>query len=184
MKSQERTWVPVPLFSQKRSEMNASGQKALAKLSPSPPRRWFGIGVLALLGTLLIYFGVSGLSFDALDLVAIAAGALILFLAFRMRTSTQSFLVLNAGGLYTNDGITVAEIANISKIDRGLFALKPSNGFLVILKRPMRGSWHPGLWWRLGTRIGVGGVTSPAEGKLMAENLTRLIQNLSSGDDG
>ena len=153
----------------------------LAKLAPSPPRRWFGIGALALLSALLAYVGLAGPGFGAMDLLAIAAGATALFAAFKMHASTASHLVLRNDGLYTEDGTTVAEIANIAKIDRGMFALKPSNGFLVILKRPMKRSWHPGLWWRLGTRIGIGGVTPPAEGKLMAEKLTSLVLESGSG---
>ena len=159
-----------------------SPRVVLARLAPSPARRWFGIGVLAILGILLAYVGITGPIFGTMDFMAIAAGAITLLLAYRMYASTESFLILHADGLYANDGTMVAEIANISKIDRSMFALKPSNGFLVILKRPMARSWHPGLWWRLGTRIGIGGVTPPAEGKLMAETLTRLIRDSSASN--
>ena len=57
-------------------------------------------------------------------------------------------------------------------VDRGLFAFKPSNGFVVVLSQGGWRGWAPGLWWRLGRRLGVGGVTSAAQAKAMAEILS------------
>jgi hypothetical protein len=57
-------------------------------------------------------------------------------------------------------------------VERGAFAFKPSNGFLVRLDKPLGRGWAPGLWWRLGRLLGVGGVTSASQSKAMAEILS------------
>ncbi|HAR51528.1 MAG TPA: hypothetical protein DCS45_06565, partial [Roseovarius nubinhibens] len=52
---------------------------------------------------------------------------------------------------------------------------KPSNGFIVILKEAQKPRWEPGMWWRLGRRVGIGGVTGAAEAKAMAEVISGQI---------
>ena len=54
-------------------------------------------------------------------------------------------------------------------MDRGTFAFKPSNGFLLRTATKQPRLWKPGLYWRMGRRIGVGGITRAAEAKLMAD---------------
>jgi hypothetical protein len=36
-------------------------------------------------------------------------------------------------------------------------------------------AWYPGLWWRMGRRVGIGGVTSAAQTKAMAEIIAAMI---------
>ena len=60
-------------------------------------------------------------------------------------------------------------IDEIESIDRGFFAFKPSNGFLLTTKSPGSRTWQPGLWWRIGRRIGVGGMTPGAQSKSVSE---------------
>ena len=68
-----------------------------------------------------------------------------------------------------SDGTVIARLDNIEKVDRSAFAMKPSNGFLIILKEPGPRVWRPGLWWRLGRRVAVGGVTNGAHTRPMAD---------------
>ena len=77
--------------------------------------------------------------------------------------------------LRTSDGLLIAKVSDIRSLDRGVFAFKPSNGFMLRLnvKTPRR--WRPGVWWSLGDRIGVGGVTSAHQTKAMAEILSAMI---------
>jgi hypothetical protein len=35
--------------------------------------------------------------------------------------------------------------------------------------------WVPGLWWRIGRSVGVGGMTGAAETKMMAEMIEAMI---------
>ena len=66
--------------------------------------------------------------------------------------------------------------ANLEEaVDRGVFAFKPSNGFLVRTREKAGNVWAPGLWWRLGRRVGVGGMTASAEAKFMSEILSAMV---------
>ena len=49
-------------------------------------------------------------------------------------------------------------------------------------KTPRR--WWPGLWWSLGNRVGVGGVTSAAHTKAMAEIISAMIAQRAQDDAG
>ena len=150
-------------------------RKTVAVLAPSVIRRSFGIGALLTLGIVLAYVAVTARESAAAIASLAGAAALAFFVAYRMRAATLSGLELTREGLYTTEGTLVAALSNVKRIERGMFAFKPSNGFLILLKQPMSGSWNPGLWWRFGRRVGVGGVTPRAEGKAMAEAMALLI---------
>ena len=68
-------------------------------------------------------------------------------------------------------------MGNIASVDRGAFAFKPSNGFTVRLKSPAPRAWLPGLWWRLGRRVGVGGATPGKAARDMADVITILLKD-------
>ena len=154
--------------------------EVLVTLAASPIRRGLGVGGLALLGLILLFVAASGRdSFFATLTIALAA-VIALLLAYRMFNATAATLELRGSGLYTSDGRIVAAIDNVQEIEMGVFAFKPSNGFVIFLNQPMVRSWNPGLWWRIGRRVGVGGVTSRAEGKVMAEAMTLLVHDNSA----
>jgi hypothetical protein len=52
---------------------------------------------------------------------------------------------------------------------------------LIRTNVPASRSWHPGLWWRLGQRIGIGGVTPGSQSKSMAEILSIMIAQRGQG---
>ena len=101
-------------------------------------------------------------------------GGLALWLADAMRRATALSVELTRDGLRTSDGEIIAALDQIETLDRGIFAFKPSNGFLIKLTQKAPARWQPGLWWRLGKRIGVGGVTPGAQSRVMADLLTAL----------
>ena len=163
----------------KRSNANRAGEREpLAALTPSPVRRHLASGLMLTLGAVLVYVAFNGWnSFSPAHLALAALGLSSFVVAWRMHAATSKSLHLCKEGVYSSDGTVVAEIGNIARVERGLFAFKPSNGFLIVLKNPMGHAWQPGLWWRLGRRIGVGGVTPQGEGKVMAERLHLLLHN-------
>lgn len=148
----------------------------LAVVQPSSPRRTFGVAVLAGLGALLIYVALArppaNLFWGAFLL---GLGGFFLWGAHRMQMATRGWLELTATELRTNDGVVIARVADIRSLDRGMFAFKPSNGFMLRLSAKTPRSWRPGLWWSLGDRIGVGGVTSAHQTKAMAEIISAMI---------
>jgi hypothetical protein len=151
-------------------------ERELAVISASPGRRFVGVGALYGLGALLIYLALAappaGLHWQVF-LLALGIGALVL--AQFMWRSTAHSLVLTETELRESSGVVLARIDNIQKVDRGMFAMKPSNGFNILLKEPASRVWRPGLWWRLGRRVAVGGVTPGHQTRPVADILTLKI---------
>lgn len=148
----------------------------LAVVRASAARRGLGVAMLALLGLLLLYMAVLHPP-DAPGLRGglVLLGLLSLWLADRMRRATALSVELTRDGLRCSDGEVIATLDQIASVDRGVFAFKPSNGFIVRLRQRAPGRWRPGLWWRLGARVGIGGVTPGAQSKVMADILAALL---------
>lgn len=145
------------------------GAKVIATARASGGRRILGVTMLSLLGLLLINVAFStapGLWFQ-LFLLVMGAGAI--WLSYAIWCATQSQIELTEEELRDSDGTLIARIDDIEVIDRGFFAFKPSNGFLLRTKTPGPNRWRPGLWWRIGRRIGVGGMTPARHSKAMSE---------------
>ena len=146
-----------------------SEPEILATVSASAPRRMMGIIVLAALGGLLIYAGLAQPPASlGWQLFLLAAGGITLFLTERMRRASVMTLELTREGLRDTEGRVLA---------RGVFAFKPSNGFVLTTRDVQERHWNPGLWWRVGRRVGVGGVTPAAQTKFMAEMIQTLLDD-------
>ncbi|MDT8327948.1 MAG: hypothetical protein RQ750_11290 [Roseovarius sp.] len=143
--------------------------EVLAVLRASTPRRVLGVVALGSLGLLTLYLALVQPPAMLWQVVMVALGALILWLAERMWRATARTLELTREGLRSDDGVMIARIADLASVERGVFAFKPSNGFSIRLKSKAPAAWQPGLWWRVGRRIGVGGVTASTNAKVMAE---------------
>lgn len=133
--------------------------RELARITAAPARRAIGVGALGGIGAVMLWVGLTAPP-EALGWLAflLVGGAGALWAAAHMWRATGGAVVLTEDGLFTERGEEIAPLDGIEKLDRGLFALKPSNGFGVVLRRPGRGAWVPGLWWRLGRRVAIGGV--------------------------
>lgn len=146
-----------------------------AVLGASPGRRMIGVGSLAGLGAIMLYMAAAlspGLGWQAFQ---VALGAVALWCAHRMWRATAERLELTAEGLRSTDGRILAPMDEILSVDRGVFAFKPSNGFMITLRSKGPFVWEPGLWWRIGRRVGVGGVTPGTPAKYMAEVIQARI---------
>ena len=157
----------------------------MARLTPSPARRIFAVGFSGGLGLLCV--GLSLLRPPAepvwiLFLLALGAGAL--WLAWRIALATRTSIELTSAGLRDGEGRILAPLARIVAVERGAFAFKPSNGFLVRLSAPGERAWQPGVWWRFGRRLAVGGVTPSAQGRMMADALTALLVERDADREG
>ena len=92
-----------------------------------------------------------------------------------MYDATQHHIILTDQSLISTSGEIICTLDNVEAVDRGLFAMKPSNGFVIKTKTADVRRWVPGLWWRIGGRIGVGGVTQPGEAKFLVEQMQALL---------
>ena len=150
----------------------------IARLQVSAGRRWAGVVVLALIGLGLIYSGVVYPPATVLGRIGLfLLGSLLLLQAYWNLRVRSGALILRDDGLWVDGGTRLVGLDNVVTIQTSPFSIKPSNGFAIILERPVGFKWVPGLYWSVGRRIGVGGATSPAQGKAMAELLSALIMD-------
>lgn len=154
---------------------SSSDKEVLATVAASAGRRALGLGMLVALAVLVIYVAVSTPPSLGWQMFLIAMGTGSLMIANAMRKSTHNRLELTRAELRDDAGTLLVRIEDISSIDRGAFAFKPSNGFVLRLKKSYPKAWRPGLWWRAATRIGVGGMTPMRETKYMAEMIALML---------
>lgn len=156
----------------------------VARLEASPARRVFALAVLGALGILMIWLALSQPGGTlVLKALVLALGVGALLAARGMQRATARAVILDGTGLRDSAGVRIAEFAAIGSVDRGTFAFKPSNGFLVRLNRPGgRRLWQPGLYWRVGRRIGIGGVAHAAQAKAMADALAIMLATRQADD--
>ncbi|MEM7076436.1 MAG: hypothetical protein AAGA28_14700 [Pseudomonadota bacterium] len=156
-------------------------QRVLARVQASPGRRVIGVGAVGSLGVLMLFVALTRPPADvAWQVFLLVAGAGSLWMADTMRRATALSIDLTQEGLRCSDGEVIAPLDQIEKVDRGMFTFKPSNGFLLKLNVAGTARWRPGLWWRLGSRVGVGGVTPASQSKAMSE----MIMVLKADQDG
>lgn len=145
-------------------------------LRASPGRRVLGVASLVAVGGLMAYLALAGGEVGALPrLLLVMAGGAMILAARAMWLATEGEVRLTPRGLTDGTGRVLAEMDNIQTVDRGIFALKPSSGFVVRLRRPMPRAWAPGLWWRAGRHLGIGGAASKHDAREMADALAVVL---------
>lgn len=150
----------------------------LVRLQIAPFRRWAGVIVLTMIGIGLIYSGLFYPPAVLLGRLAIfLLGFLMILQAYWNLQVRSGALVLKEDGLWVENGPQLAALDNIETVQISAFAIKPSNGFAVVLRNSAGLKWVPGLYWCVGRRIGVGGATHPSQAKAMAESLSSLIMD-------
>ena len=149
--------------------------RILATLSPSPPRRVIGTALLGVLGGFLLWVAAANAPAPGWRAFLVAAGLGAVWMGLRLWRATRVRLILTEEALADSEGRVLAPLDTIERIERGAFAVKPASGFTLRLSARLGGAWAPGLWWRLGRHVGVGGVTGSAEARVMAEILSERL---------
>ena len=159
------------------SEITQKADKELIAIAPAPARRVVTLAMLYSLAGLLLYiaFTQPPSSLFLLTFILILAAA-VLWLAVATMRATRDGLVLTHEALRTESGLTLCKVEDVHSVERGAFAFKPSGGFLVRLKSPATRGWAPGMWWRFGRSLGVGGAVNSGAAKAMAELLSELAK--------
>ncbi|WP_223424598.1 hypothetical protein [Tateyamaria pelophila] len=157
------------------SDTNSSEPEVLAVIHSSMGRRILGIGSLYVLSLMVIYVALTQPPEIGWQLFLLAMGGGSIWIAERMRKATGNALELTEHELRDTSGILIARVEDIVSLDRGAFAFKPSNGFLIRLSSGQGRTWRPGMWWRIGSRIGVGGMVPGPQAKFMAEMISAMI---------
>ena len=137
----------------------------------SPARRLAALAILGGLGLLLLWLATGTEGLDAPGRAVIGAlGIGTLTLAGWMQAASRVRLVLTEEALMEEGGTLLTPLDAVTRSDRGPFASKPSSGFVLRLDRSVGPvAWRPGLWWRIGRRIGVGGILAGHETRAMSE---------------
>ncbi|MDP5347427.1 MAG: hypothetical protein NWT12_15725 [Paracoccaceae bacterium] len=150
--------------------------EVLATVSATGARRVMAITVLVALGGVLVYFALAQPPQAlAWQVIMLGLGVLVLLLAERMRRAEITVLELTREGLREKGGQMLVRMDQIASVNRGVFAFKPSNGFVILTHAPHPLHWNPGLWWRVGRRIGVGGVAPAVQAKYMADVMQAIL---------
>ncbi|WP_342078657.1 hypothetical protein [Yoonia sp. SS1-5] len=148
-----------------------------ARVGASAGRRLIAYALLLSLGALLIYLPLVQPPSVIWAIFMIGFGILVLWVAERMRRATMTEILLTETDIRDSTGLVLATMDEVKGVDRGAFAFKPSNGFTLVLNTKKPRGWAPGLWWRVGRRVGVGGVTSAGQSKFMAEQIALRLTN-------
>lgn len=148
----------------------------IARITPNNFRRSVAYVAIALLGALFLLLALNGGMATIWIAVLFLLGLGSLYLAETLRRASAVTLEFTTQEVRDSSGRVLCTLAEIEKVERGAFALKPSNGFSIVLKAKAPFAWAPGLWWRMGKRIGVGGVVSAGQAKAFAEAIqTRVV---------
>lgn len=154
--------------------------RPLVTLRPSPPRLWFSVGSIGLLGGLMLWIALAHppaeLGWRA---VLLLGGGGALWGAWRIVGLKDRALVLTEAALVDSRHGEICRIEDVARVNRGVFAAKPARGFVLSVSGARGRHWVPGLWWRMGRSVGVGGMTGAAETKLMAEMIEAMVMTRS-----
>lgn len=132
--------------------------------------RWIMLAAIVVLFAMTLIASIDFMSratFPALVLALFAAvigwfGQALLFTKARA-------VIFEGDRLYDDSGVEICHLDNVAEIEKGLHLFKPSSGFVLKLRTRQPAGWSPGLWWRVGHRVGVGGATPGRRAKAMAD---------------
>jgi len=150
--------------------------EVIERITPSGPRRVMATAALGVLGSMMLLVAASNPPTDIgwrLFLIAVGGGSL--WLSWTLWRVTGVVLELTREELREAGGRVLARLDNIRSVDRGFFAFKPAAGFRLSLIEKGPAVYAPGLWWRRGRMLMVGGVTSRAQTKSVADLISMLM---------
>ncbi len=149
-------------------------EEIIIEIAPSAARRWMATLSLAGLSILLFYIAIGDVD-DHWRLFFALLGLAVGWACYRLRQSTLDSLILTREALRTGSGRVLTTVDNVERVNRGIFAFRPSNGFLVRLKAPSGQGWALGLWWQRGRHIGIGGTLGGGQTRAMADLLAAMV---------
>ena len=110
--------------------------------------------------------------------VALALG----WFGWSMLTTKAPTVMFDGERLVDDSGVELCALDEIETVERGFALFKPSGGFALLLNVEKPRGWSPGLWWRFGRRVGIGGATPGRSGRNMADAITMAITLRNASD--
>lgn len=155
---------------------DTSQNAVLGRITPQPIRRVMAAGFTGMLGLMLLLIAGTTPPRDLPYLaILLVCGVGSLWLSWRIWQATGRVLELTMEELREEDGETLCRVDDIANVDRGFFAFKPAGGFVIRLKTRAPRAYVPGLWWRSGRTLMVGGATAGGEAKSVADLIRVLL---------
>ena len=147
-----------------------------ARVQASAGRAIFAYGVLFVLGALVIYATLMQPPSGGWMIFMLGFGGLMIWVAEKQRRAAKLEILLTADEVVDSQGRLLARLDDITSVSRGALAIKPSNGFTLVTRDRAPRAYVPGMWWRIGRRVGVGGITGAGQTKFMAEQIALRIK--------
>lgn len=147
-----------------------------ARIQASAGRAIFAYSVLFVLGALVIYATLMRPPAFGWLVFMLGFGVLMIWMAEKQRRAAKLEIILTADEVVDTQGRVLARIEDVVSVSRGALALKPSNGFTLVTKAKGTRAYVPGMWWRIGRRVGIGGITGAGQTKFMAEQIALRIK--------
>ena len=145
----------------------------LITLKMSKLKRLSGALLIFVLGTTLLFsvYKKSNPGYTVYESLFLLVGLILIFVSWRIGRARLTGIKLTKSGIYDLNDVKLCAILDINYIDRRTFAIKPANGFIIHLKNSAKSFWIPGLCWRIGKRLAIGGMLSKQECKAFANLL-------------
>ena len=152
----------------------------MEKVAPTEIRRpeflrWLVVGAVVVMLAISLSVGVRSVANPVVALVNLIAGLAIAWFGWSMATAKASKIIFDGERLTDNAGVELCALDEIKNVERGFAMFKPSAGFAILLHEEKPRAWSPGLWWRYGRRIGVGGATPGRAARNMADAITMAL---------
>lgn len=146
--------------------------------------RWIVLAAMAVVLVMTLAFAARAAGEDPLVAalnIPVALG--LLWFGWSLLTTRARTLSFDGERLVDDAGTEICSLDEIEALERGFALFKPSNGFAILLKAKKPNGWSPGLWWRVGRRVGIGGATPGRGAKGMADAITVALAIRDGGLD-
>lgn len=143
-------------------------------LRVAPIRRGFALTILGVLFLACVWLCLtvdSGIrSWVAFTMAAIWGGCALNIAVFSARA-----LHLYDDRLETDRTTPLFNLDDVLEIQQAERAGRKGAALVVRLRAPLGATWHVGLFWRFGARIGIGGLTAPHDIAMLGDHLESLL---------
>lgn len=139
-------------------------------VSRPEPLRWFILIAIAALVVVTASLAKKASTDSPLtSLLTICFCLAMIWFGWSLYQARASVVTFDGERLYDDAGVEICAFDEIATVERGMALFKPSSGFVLTLREEKPRAWSPGLWWRIGKRVGVGGATPGRAGRDMAD---------------
>jgi hypothetical protein len=144
--------------------------------------RWIIVIAVAFVFVLTVAIaGRASASNPFIVFINLPAALALAWFGYAMATAKATSVTFDGETLTDDAGVVICALDEIHSVERGFALFKPSGGFALVLKAEKERAWSPGLWWRIGQRVGIGGATPGRSSRNMADAITIAMAMRDAG---